>query len=198
MWNTAARLPGKRFSWTTARDLYRCFSYSQLKGKYLLPDLIDTHVHLGTDPTGTDNRAHTLSVLEHMLFSGINTVRDMAGDLISPDIYYSALMAGPVFFKAPGTASATIGGVVGKMPYMLTVRTVPICRWPSPQPRARPALSFMPTWPPRWGAASPGKQVNRGCSFGDMPGCRNRSIRPGQSRRKLPFPHAPDAAQKNQ
>jgi imidazolonepropionase-like amidohydrolase len=107
-----------------------------LKGKFLLPGLIDTHVHLATDPSGTDNRAHTLNVLQQMLYSGITTVRDMAGDartlaglsrdaltgdIISPDIYYSALMAGPAFFSDPRTGSSTKGALSGKMPYMLAV-----------------------------------------------------------------------------
>jgi imidazolonepropionase-like amidohydrolase len=85
-----------------------------LKGKYLLPGLIDSHVHMATDPSGADNRSHTLQVLKQMLFSGITTVRDMAGDgrvlaelgrdanegeITSPGIYYSALMAGPPFFS---------------------------------------------------------------------------------------------------
>src|ERR1700712_202837 len=45
-----------------------------LKGKYLLPGLMDSHVHMATDPGGTDNRAHTLQILKQMLFSGITTV----------------------------------------------------------------------------------------------------------------------------
>ncbi|WP_419700582.1 amidohydrolase family protein [Mucilaginibacter sp. NFX135] len=107
-----------------------------LKGKFLLPGLIDTHVHLATDPSGVDNRAHTLSILRQMLYSGITTVRDMAGDartlaglsrdaltnnMISPDIYYSALMAGPAFFSDFRTGSSTQGAISGKMPYMLAV-----------------------------------------------------------------------------
>jgi imidazolonepropionase-like amidohydrolase len=71
-----------------------------------------------------------------MLYSGITTVRDMAGDartlaglsrdalvgdILSPNIYYSALMAGPEFFKDPRTVSSTKGGVSGGMPYMLGV-----------------------------------------------------------------------------
>jgi imidazolonepropionase-like amidohydrolase len=105
-------------------------------GKYLIPGLIDTHVHMATDPSGTDNRANTLKVLERMLRSGITTVRDMAGDarilaglsrdarvgdILSPDIYYSALMAGPEFFTDPRTHSSTVGGVAGEMPYMRAV-----------------------------------------------------------------------------
>jgi imidazolonepropionase-like amidohydrolase len=112
------------------------YTVMPLNGKFLLPGLIDTHVHMATDPSGTDNRAHTLDVLQKMLFSGITTVRDMAGDartlaglsrdaltgdIISPDIYYSALMAGPAFFVDPRTTLSTKGGVSGKMPFMLAV-----------------------------------------------------------------------------
>ena len=106
------------------------------KGKWLLPGLIDSHVHVATDPSGTDNRAATLRILERMLYSGITTVRDMAGDartlaglsrdawtgdILSPDIHYSALMAGPEFFRDPRTVSSTRGGVSGEMPYMRAV-----------------------------------------------------------------------------
>lgn len=105
-------------------------------GKYLIPGLIDTHVHMATDPSGTDNRPNTLRVLEKMLRSGITTVRDMAGDarvlaelsrdartgdILSPDIYYSALMAGPDFFTDPRTQSSTAGGISGQMPFMRAV-----------------------------------------------------------------------------
>jgi imidazolonepropionase-like amidohydrolase len=107
-----------------------------LKGKYLLPGLIDSHVHLATDPSGTDSRPHTLLSLEQMLYSGITTVRDMAGDarvlagiardansgeIPSPNIYYSALMAGPKFFIDPRTQTSTKGGKSGDMPYMKAV-----------------------------------------------------------------------------
>lgn len=112
------------------------FNILSLKGKFLLPGLMDSHVHMGTDPSGVDNRQQTLKVLEQMLFSGITTVRDMAGDartlaglsrdalvgdIISPDIYYSALMAGPSFFRDPRTIISTRGGQSGAMPYMLAV-----------------------------------------------------------------------------
>jgi len=107
-----------------------------LKGKYLIPGLIDSHVHMATDPSGTDNRSHTLQVLQEMLYSGITTVRDMAGDgrvlaelarnanigeITSPDIYYSALMAGPSFFTDPRTQTSTKGGFSGDMPYMKAI-----------------------------------------------------------------------------
>ncbi len=112
------------------------FDIVKLNGKFVLPGLIDAHVHMATDPSGVDNQVHTLDVLQRMLYSGITTVRDMAGDartlaglsrdaltgdIISPDIYYSALMAGPVFFNDPRTETSSKGGVSGKMPYMLAV-----------------------------------------------------------------------------
>lgn len=108
----------------------------RLKGKYLLPGLIDSHVHMATDPSGVDNREHTLTVLREMLYSGITTVRDMAGDartlaalardarqgeIISPEIYYSALMAGPPLFSDPRTYTSTKGGLPGKMAYMQAI-----------------------------------------------------------------------------
>lgn len=107
-----------------------------LNGKFLLPGLIDTHVHLATDPSGTDNRQHTLETLQKMLQTGITTVRDMAGDartlaglardthtgdIIGPEIYYSALMAGPSFFKDPRTHTSSAGGIAGQMPYMQAI-----------------------------------------------------------------------------
>lgn len=107
-----------------------------LNGKYLIPGLIDSHVHMATDPSGVDNRQHTLSVLQQMLYTGVTTVRDMAGDarvlaglsrdaglgeLPSPDIYYSALMAGSVFFSDPRTQVSTKGGLNTDMPYMKAV-----------------------------------------------------------------------------
>lgn len=112
------------------------FNIIRLNGKYVLPGLIDAHVHMATDPSGVDSRVHSLDVLQRMLYSGITTVRDMAGDarilaglsrdaltgdIISPDIYYSALLAGPIFFSEPKAAFATKGGVPGHMPYMLAV-----------------------------------------------------------------------------
>jgi imidazolonepropionase-like amidohydrolase len=105
-------------------------------GKFLMPGLIDTHVHLATDPTKEDSRIRTEKDLKEMLLSGITSVRDMAGDaralaslsrdagldeILSPDIYYSALMAGPAFFNDPRTHQSSQGGIAGAMPYMQAV-----------------------------------------------------------------------------
>lgn len=105
-------------------------------GQYLIPGLIDAHVHLLSDVSGTDTRAHAEKDSRAMLLSGITSVRDMAGDgralssltrdallneIISPDIYYAALFAGPGFFKDPRTHQASAGGVPGQMFYMRAV-----------------------------------------------------------------------------
>ncbi|HLK31137.1 MAG TPA: amidohydrolase family protein [Puia sp.] len=119
-----------------SKPLPDSISIINLKGKFLIPGLIDTHVHMATDPTDIDNRASTLNVLSRMLYTGITSVRDMAGDartlaslsrdamtgdIISPNIYYSALMAGPQFFEDPRVVSSTKGIIAGKAPYMQAI-----------------------------------------------------------------------------
>ncbi|MGI9530525.1 amidohydrolase family protein [Lutimonas sp.] len=103
-----------------------------LKNKYVVPGLIDAHVHFATDPT-RERRDHAEMVLKEMLLTGITSVRDMAGDaralsslarntlvgdVDGPNIYYSALMAGPEFFTDPRTVASAQGGVSGRMSYM--------------------------------------------------------------------------------
>ena len=82
-----------------------------LPGCYLLPGLIDAHVHFshGTLQGNIDS-------LEGMLMGGVTSVRDMAGDgrrlallkrdaavgdIDSPDIYFSTVLGGPTFFTDP-------------------------------------------------------------------------------------------------
>lgn len=106
-----------------------------LKNKYVLPGLIDAHVHFATDPT-KERRDNAEKVLKEMLLTGITSVRDMAGDtralsglsrntlvgdIDGPNIYYSALMAGPGFFADPRTIATAQGGISGKMPYMKAI-----------------------------------------------------------------------------
>ncbi len=100
-----------------------------LHGDYALPGLIDSHVHLATDPDPVFIRAQ----LRRYIYSGVTTVRDMAGDtrvlgyfarqtllhkMEGPDIYYAALMAGPQFFHDPRTIAAAQGAVPGAVPWM--------------------------------------------------------------------------------
>lgn len=102
------------------------------EGLYVLPGLIDTHVHLGTDPS----RAWAEATLRRLLYSGVTAVRDMAGDtrflgelqrqvlvgeVDGPDLYYVALMAGPSFFVDPRTHAAARGTTPGQAAWMQAV-----------------------------------------------------------------------------
>jgi imidazolonepropionase-like amidohydrolase len=101
-------------------------------GLYALPGLIDSHVHLATDP----DRAYAEAELKREIYAGVTGVRDMAGDarlladltrasmvgeIAAPDIFYSALMAGPQFFSDPRTASAARGLTPGDEPWLQAI-----------------------------------------------------------------------------
>lgn len=101
-------------------------------GWYAIPGLIDSHVHLATMPASDIARRH----LRRQIYSGITLVRDMAGDtrnladlsraaqideIESPDIYYSALMAGPSFFTDPRTRTSALGVEPGNVPWMQAI-----------------------------------------------------------------------------
>ena len=101
-------------------------------GLYLLPGLVETHAHLGTSPTPAWSEA----MLDRYLQGGITTVRDMAGDtrylsdlrrriligeVSGPELYFSALMAGPSFFDDPRTASSSAGETPGDVPWMQAI-----------------------------------------------------------------------------
>ena len=108
-----------------------------LTGKFVIPGLIDAHVHLATDPSGGDRREAVRARLEHALHGGITSVRDMAGDaraladlaraalvgdITSPRIYYSALLSGPGFFDDPRVQSSSRGiPSIGSAPWALAV-----------------------------------------------------------------------------
>ena len=107
-----------------------------LTGRFLIPGLIDTHVHVATDPSGEDSRVRTERRLRMALLGGVTAVRDMAGDvralaslqrdallgeIASPDIYYAALFAGPSFFADPRTQDASRGLIPGQVPWMRAI-----------------------------------------------------------------------------
>jgi cytosine/adenosine deaminase-related metal-dependent hydrolase len=107
-----------------------------VRGKFIIPGLIDSHVHLVTDPATTDPRDVVLRRLRQALYGGVTTVRDMAGDarmladlaraaatreIESPGIYYSALWAGPIFFSDQRTIGMTRGSVAGREPWSFAV-----------------------------------------------------------------------------
>jgi imidazolonepropionase-like amidohydrolase len=107
-----------------------------LNGKYVIPGLIDSHVHVATDPSGEDSRSRTELRLCRALLGGVTAVRDMAGDvralaslqrdarvgdIAAPDLYYAALWAGPAFFADPRPAAASAGATPGSLPWMRAI-----------------------------------------------------------------------------
>ncbi|MGA9422492.1 MAG: amidohydrolase family protein [Rhodanobacteraceae bacterium] len=105
-----------------------------LGGRYVIPGLVDAHVHLtGAEP----DFAHYVPHLRALLRGGVTAVRDMAGDdrligylageansdaLASPDIFYVALMAGPSFFAEDKRAQAASAGKrLGFAPWMQAI-----------------------------------------------------------------------------
>jgi imidazolonepropionase-like amidohydrolase len=105
-----------------------------LSGRFVIPGLIDAHVHLtGAEP----DFAHYVPHLRALLQGGVTAVRDMAGDdrligyladeansdaLASPDIYYVALMGGPTFFAEDVRAQeASAGKRLGFAPWMQAI-----------------------------------------------------------------------------
>ncbi|MDE2053772.1 MAG: amidohydrolase family protein [Xanthomonadaceae bacterium] len=105
-----------------------------LGGKYVIPGLIDAHVHI-TD--AEPDIAHYQAFLHALLQGGVTGIRDMAGDdrllqflaeqansdaFASPDIFYVALMAGPSFFKEdPRAQDASKGEPLGFAPWMQAI-----------------------------------------------------------------------------
>jgi imidazolonepropionase-like amidohydrolase len=103
-----------------------------LGGGYVIPGLIDAHVHLGTSP----DRASAEAELYRMLAAGVTAVRDMAGDaralaslardtrlgeIDAPDVYFSALMAGPPFMADPRPQAAAAGETAGEVPWLQAI-----------------------------------------------------------------------------
>jgi hypothetical protein len=103
-----------------------------MRGMYVMPGMIDSHVHYATNP----NRVFAEAELKRNVYGGVTGVRDMAGDarelaslsraallndIAAPDIYYAALVAGPSFFKDPRTVAAARGMQPGQVPWLYAV-----------------------------------------------------------------------------
>lgn len=106
----------KDINYKNPSQVYPNAKVIDLQGKYVLPGLIDSHVHLATVPKEdrSENNAYVEAQLDRMIYAGITTVRDMAGNGIiladykhatqlnqvaGPEIFYSAQFGGPGYFK---------------------------------------------------------------------------------------------------
>jgi len=98
-------------------------------GRWLVPGLVDAHVHLGDA-----SREEAERTLRWALEGGVTSVRDMAGDarrlaglkaslvtgeIPGPMVYYVALLAGRPFLEDPRLVGATRGFAPGEAPYMI-------------------------------------------------------------------------------
>ena len=121
----------KPASQVTASELHAA-KVIALTGKYLLPGLIDSHVHLATPP----NEVFAKAVMRRQAYHGITGIRimaddlrpiseyaraAMAGEIAAPDIYSAALFAGPDFFNDPRTIAANGGIKPGTGPWMQAI-----------------------------------------------------------------------------
>ncbi|MEL6870530.1 MAG: amidohydrolase family protein [Pseudomonadota bacterium] len=119
-----------------SRALPKLTTRVDLQGMYVLPGLIDAHVHLATDPEHGDSLSQVLPRLGQYLRGGVTAVRDMGGDarvlgylsrqtlideIVGPDIFYAAIIGGPEFFSDPRTVSSAKGVAAGSAPWMRAV-----------------------------------------------------------------------------
>ncbi|MFA8342663.1 MAG: amidohydrolase family protein [Rhodothermaceae bacterium] len=103
-----------------------------LTGKYLIPGIIDGHVHI-THGTFEEAKAHLKTALKN----GVTGVRDMGGDgrmltLLKknmqigedqgPDIFFSTIIAGPKFFETdPRPQSVALGAKAGEVSWQRAI-----------------------------------------------------------------------------
>ncbi|WP_444912902.1 amidohydrolase family protein [Microbulbifer sp. PAAF003] len=126
----------KRISSTKKLSKVRGASVVDLKGKFVIPGLIDAHVHHATDPDSWDNLSITTERLRYLLRGGVTSVRDMGGDaralaylkrqaevdsIASPDIYFSVIIGGESFFSDPRTIASAKGRTPGHTTWMRAV-----------------------------------------------------------------------------
>ncbi|MDW3209447.1 MAG: amidohydrolase family protein [Reichenbachiella sp.] len=103
-----------------------------LEGKYIIPGLIDAHVHI-THGTLKEAQAHLNTALK----KGITGVRDMGGDGrmltllqknmkigedIGPDVFFSTIIAGPEFFEQdPRPQQVAKGAIAGEVSWLRAI-----------------------------------------------------------------------------
>jgi imidazolonepropionase-like amidohydrolase len=102
-------------------------------GRVVIPGLVNTHFHL---PMVGRMRDSVISGLERMFYSGVTSLREMAGDtrlsgeivragLLDerpiPSVYYAARLAGPTFYEGGAAAGSSIGYEPGSAPWAQAV-----------------------------------------------------------------------------
>lgn len=119
---------------TGSRPAPESFQQLDLTGRYVIPGLINTHLHLlmlAITPSRALSREQALRALERMLYSGVTTVREAAGDTRvsaelartalagapAPDIYFAARFAGPTFYEGGGGNFTSLGYEPGTAPW---------------------------------------------------------------------------------
>jgi imidazolonepropionase-like amidohydrolase/pimeloyl-ACP methyl ester carboxylesterase len=105
-----------------------------LAGQFLIPGLINTHVHFAA--LRPASREGAVAALERMFYAGVTTVREMVGDTRRsgelaraalmgerpmPRIHYAALMAGSTFFEDARVPATSIGYEGGAAPWAQAV-----------------------------------------------------------------------------
>ncbi|WP_445365940.1 amidohydrolase family protein [Microbulbifer sp. ANSA001] len=126
----------KRIASTKKLSKVKGASVVDLKGKFVIPGLIDAHVHHATDPDDWDKLSITTERLRYLLRGGVTSVRDMGGDaralaylkrqaevdsIASPDIYFSVIIGGESFFSDPRTIASAKGREPGHTVWMRAV-----------------------------------------------------------------------------
>lgn len=105
-----------------------------LEGKTVIPGLIDAHIHVLRFGRKREDRH---AELRRMLYGGVVATREMGGDarisgeasrgillgeIVGPDLYYSAVMGGPGFvLKDPRGTRAAAGLPVGSTGWMQAI-----------------------------------------------------------------------------
>jgi imidazolonepropionase-like amidohydrolase len=104
-----------------------------LDGAWVMPALIDTHVHVARFP---DTRSHAEAILRTAVRGGVTAVRDLAGDaraladieratttgeFTGPQVVSSALFGGPDIFRGGPTSEMAGGRPPGGAPWALAV-----------------------------------------------------------------------------
>ena len=119
---------------TTGRKrLDKGVTVMDMTGRFVIPGLVDSHVHLTAGPRTEEEFKASLS---SALLGGLTSVRDMGGDgitlaekaraardvnVLSPRIYFSSIMAGPSWFTDPRARASAHGLNPGEQAWLRSI-----------------------------------------------------------------------------